>query len=118
MGPVLACRKRAQIFGSDASRGRPIPGTATCRRLINPVGFDKTKLPADSGFNGGPARSTGSTGSAKLLTDTASGDYSRQLDRNVVFENCAPREHKKKPGRNGRAFFVFRGTAVSGPLPA
>src|SRR6266446_8717789 len=34
-------------FWSDATRGGPIPGSAICRRLINPVEFDKAKLPAD-----------------------------------------------------------------------
>jgi hypothetical protein len=36
---------RANIC-SDATHGGLIPGSAICRRLINPVGFDKTKLPA------------------------------------------------------------------------
>src|SRR5947208_2037458 len=95
---------RANI-GQTRPRGPADSGHGDLRRLINPVGFDKTKLPADSGFNGGSARSTGSTGSANFQPlYTASGDYSRQLNRNVVFENFASREHKKKPGRNGRAF--------------
>jgi len=107
----------ARKYWSDATRGPADSGHGDLRRLINPVGFDKTKLPADSGFNGGSARSTGSTGSANFQPlYTASGDYSRQLNRNVVFENFASREHKKKPGRNGRAF-LFPGAAVSGPLP-
>jgi len=90
---------------SDATRGGPIPGSAICRRLINPAGFDKTKLAAASGFNDGPARSTGLTGSANFQPL----DTQAEITGNGVFEiarrrQCCQSETRKKPGRNGRAF--------------
>jgi hypothetical protein len=89
---------RANIW-SDATRGGPIPGSAICRRLINPVGFDKAKLPAGSGLHDGPARSTGSTGSANFqLLHTASGDYSGN-SIGMAFSKIA-RRRQLRPIRN------------------
>ena len=51
MGPVLARRKRAQIFGQTRPAASD-SGLGIYRRLINPPRFDKAKCRPVHGFNG------------------------------------------------------------------
>jgi hypothetical protein len=112
MGPVLARRKRAQIFGQTRPAAGRFRTRRSCRRLINRVGFDKTKLPADSGFHGGPAASTGSTGSANFYCSTSEFTafdligtwFSRMARRATMLAN--PKTKKARPQRPG---FLFSG---------
>src|SRR5258705_12771538 len=102
---------------SDATRGGPIPGSAICRRLINPVGFDKTKLAAASGFNDGPARSTGLTGSANFQPL----DTQAEITGNGVFEIARRRqgcqyETRKSPAAMA-GLFCFPGVSIIGRMP-
>jgi hypothetical protein len=100
---------RANIC-SNAAHGGLIPGSAICRRLINPVGFDKTKLPA------------------RLLMMDRANKANRRVPQNST--RSKPREvtaaahdmaadpkarKKARPQRPG--FFVFRGAAISGLMP-
>jgi hypothetical protein len=45
MGLPSACRKRTNICQTRPAAA-PIPGSTIPARLINPVGFDKTRSPA------------------------------------------------------------------------
>src|SRR5258705_13930306 len=102
---------------SDATRGGPIPGSAICRRLINPVGFDKTKLAAASGFNDGPARSTGLTGSANFQPlDTQAEITGNGVRKSRDAGSAANPKQEKSPAKMA-GLFCFPGAAVSRLMP-
>src|ERR1700687_4710504 len=125
MGPVLARRKRANIW-SDATRGG---ADSPVRRLPQGKSFlpdlpNQSRRPI-SDCGGGPPRPAGSTSSAKLLSAVLRkpGDYGLQLDRNVAFK-VAPRaiilrirkQEKARPQRPGFLFSRTASTRVSVPV--
>jgi len=111
--PAASARKS----WSDATRGRPIPDTAILRKLINPVGFDKTKLPADSGFvvdrrdqpqRPVPQISNRSVPQAEITAVNSIG---------TSFSKISRRANPRKSPAATAGLFCFPGATVSGPLP-
>jgi hypothetical protein len=85
MGLPSARRKRTNIGQCDFAE-QPDSERGDPQRLINPVGFDKVRPPC----------------AAMALDNTGSmADDASRADR---YESRESKNHKKKPGHNGRAF--------------